>query len=403
MESRNMIFSLLFNPADAICVYFDVDPERCEKRALNRIGHPKLKGERRVKSAIDHFRKSMEPPQLSEGFKGIWTVKTFKDADTLIEKWSKKANGVASSSTSSSSSGAKTVRLPNFFKFPRTEHLFNTGSATDDDLVHFSNTESIDDLLSHFMSQFTTSSSSTTGIERKLTIEEKIDGANLGITAYRKKYELGWKLKVQNRSHYVNSKSHAQFGTLDRWIEQHREELLHLLVRAEKRGEEASESFGTIAVQNSDEEEISDFILFGEWCRATHSIHYDSLPDEFIAFDLFDCNRQRYVGRSDFHSMIEKTTINTVPVIFQQTDNQEDVDFMQSLRKKAGWFQLLEGKSKYRVDGGLEGVYLRVDERDNEEVRWWNRDRLKLVRSDFIAGNEHWSKGIFTKNIVIYN
>jgi hypothetical protein len=29
-------------------------------------------------------------------------------------------------------------------------------------------------------------------------------------------------------------------------------------------------------------------ILFGEWCRAQHSVFYSRLPDYFLAFDIWD-------------------------------------------------------------------------------------------------------------------
>lgn len=44
------------------------------------------------------------------------------------------------------------------------------------------------------------------------------------------------------------------------------------------------------------------------------------------------------------------------------------------------------------TDGLVEGVVIRVDEGE------WLKERAKLVRTDFIAGNEHWSKGIVTRN-----
>jgi hypothetical protein len=46
----------------------------------------------------------------------------------------------------------------------------------------------------------------------------------------------------------------------------------------------------------------------------------------------------------------------------------------------------LNTESKFRVDGGfVEGVYIRVDSQE------WNEVRCKLVRSDFVAGiTEHW-------------
>ena len=68
---------------------------------------------------------------------------------------------------------------------------------------------------------------------------------------------------MQNRSHTVNSATHAQFSNLDQWIDAHKAELCRIL-------------------------EPERHILFGEWMRAQHSVFYDKLPDLFLAFDIYD-------------------------------------------------------------------------------------------------------------------
>lgn len=73
-----------------------------------------------------------------------------------------------------------------------------------------------------------------------LVIQEKVDGANLGLSI-----DSDWKIRAQNRSHFVNSETHAQFGNLDAWLDSHRHELCAIL-------------------------EPGRHILFGEWCRAKH-------------------------------------------------------------------------------------------------------------------------------------
>jgi hypothetical protein len=39
------------------------------------------------------------------------------------------------------------------------------------------------------------------------------------------------------------------------------------------------------------------YILFGEWLAAQHSIAYDSLPDLFLAFDIYDKEAGRFLSR----------------------------------------------------------------------------------------------------------
>ena len=65
----------------------------------------------------------------------------------------------------------------------------------------------------------------------------------MGFSIDKKTYQI----KVQNRSKYINHKTHIQFQNLDQWVTNHSEDLYAVL-------------------------EDSDHILFGEWMYAKHSI-----------------------------------------------------------------------------------------------------------------------------------
>ena len=74
------------------------------------------------------------------------------------------------------------------------------------------------------------------------------------------------------RSHYVNSSTHPQFKGLDAWLERNRADVYQVL------GDEPGK-----------------YVLFGEWMFAKHSLEYSRLPDYFIAFDIYDCERKRFL------------------------------------------------------------------------------------------------------------
>ena len=59
---------------------------------------------------------------------------------------------------------------------------------------------------------------------RRLLLEEKLDGANLGLSLSK-----DFQVLCQNRSHYVNSQTHSQFKGLDEWIAQHQTALWEIL------------------------------------------------------------------------------------------------------------------------------------------------------------------------------
>ena len=139
---------------------------------------------------------------------------------------------------------------------------------------------------------------------------------------------------------------------LDKWLHKHSNELWCLL-------------------------ESDRYILYGEWMFARHSIHYASLPDYFIAFDMYDRLEEKFWSRSMLQSKLAETSIPIVPLIAHKSF--ESLDELKSL---------LEIKSQF-YEGRIEGVYLRVC--DNDDL--WTIDRGKIVRADFMCGSEFWSKG----------
>ena len=173
------------------------------------------------------------------------------------------------------------------FKFPRTKHLFNAGpggtGVSRDDLLMDKGEEAL------FYSE--TKSKSKGGCTRLVAIEEKVDGANLGISLDPQTLQF----KVQNRSHFINSKTHRQFSTIDSWL--------------------AENSEGLYQVLGS---EPGHYILFGEWLYAKHSIAYTCLPDYFLAFDLYDLKKGRFFSRRERNRRLEATGIHTVKLIAEQ-------------------------------------------------------------------------------------
>ncbi|KAG6841574.1 hypothetical protein C0991_009609 [Blastosporella zonata] len=219
----------------------------------------------------------------------------------------------------------------NIFKFPRTAHLIDLGAASSDDIVN----------------------DATTAIPTlgAVVITEKIDGANMGFSLSSDRS----KIIVQNRSHYVNSATHEQFKKLDIWVEHHRDDLFQVLDR--------------------DPYFAERYILFGEWMFATHSIPYTHLPDRFIAFDLYDRSTGAWLDRGSLSKIHSSTSISLVPVLYQGP-----------MPSEAELRNMVQLPSKF-WDGRVEGIYVKVE--NNSRVI----ARGKVVRSDFIAGNEHWSRG----------
>ncbi|KAI5064333.1 hypothetical protein GOP47_0021003 [Adiantum capillus-veneris] len=161
-----------------------------------------------------------------------------------------------------------------FVKFPRTGHLYDLGRATRDDLI-MNKAE-----LCTFLD--------TEDRNISIVVQEKIDGANMGITV-----DETLAFRVQNRSHYVNSRSHAQFKELDLWLQTHEADLWGVLTC-------------------NDTLQPGELVLFGEWVFAKHSIHYTKLPDFFLAFDLYDTRQDKFYSSSRLRDILKTTSLHVI-------------------------------------------------------------------------------------------
>ena len=175
------------------------------------------------------------------------------------------------------------------FKFPRTRHLFDAGGSgvSRDDLLMDAGEESLFYTAAHPGRRG--GGGGRGGQPKLVSLEEKVDGANLGISLGK-----DMQLMVQNRSHFVNSKSHAQFSTLDTWLGENSATLYELL-------------------------ESGDLVLFGEWLYAKHSIHYTRLPGYFVAFDLYDKSVGKFFSWRERNRRLEGTGIPVVRQISETT------------------------------------------------------------------------------------
>eukprot|EP00475_Leptophrys_vorax_P015288 TRINITY_DN21663_c1_g1_i1.p1 TRINITY_DN21663_c1_g1~~TRINITY_DN21663_c1_g1_i1.p1 ORF type:complete len:715 (+),score=194.43 TRINITY_DN21663_c1_g1_i1:622-2766(+) len=320
-----------------VVVYFDVPMEVCQQRVATRKDHPTIpqsKGKSKTDRIVESFAKQLEPPSKDEEFGEIHTLSTDEEMKALLIQW-----GCDSSQLESLGDG------DSYFKFPRTHHLLDAGGSG----------VSRDDLLLDSGEQKEYFGRAA----KKLTIQEKVDGANLGISI-TKDYEL----RCQNRSHFVNHESGSQWARLFDWLEMHKVDLYNIL-------------------------EPERHILFGEWCFAKHSIHYSHLPDYFLAFDIYDKKVGKFLSYSKVCEMLAPASfpVHTVPVIAQDV----------VIKSREEMLALLDTKSTLH-EGFVEGIYLRIEEGD------YLSKRCKLVRPDFIQNIEdHWMKQTMVKNSIKFD
>jgi hypothetical protein len=211
--------------------------------------------------------------------------------------------------------------------FPRTPHLFiPPGLDIRDDKVL--SREECDEMLRH-----------------PLVLEEKVDGANLGISI-----DGQGRLEYQNRNHRFSTGGKGQFEKLGEWAYR-RFDLLH--------------------------EHLSDrYVLFGEWCYARHSVHYDRLPDYFLGFDVYDRIGGFFLDTAERDRFFERVGVTGVRRVADGRFTRE------------GLMRLLQTERSGYADAPVEGFVVRRDEGGRLAAR------AKLVRPGFIQGiSTHWSKG----------
>ncbi|WP_074827048.1 RNA ligase family protein [Paracoccus sanguinis] len=215
--------------------------------------------------------------------------------------------------------------MSNFFRFPHTPHLAWLGSGGPRG----------DKVLSQYeMREF---------LANEVIVEEKIDGANLGIS-----YAQDNEILLQNRGSYLSPPYRGQFTRLTSWLGEH------------------AEGLGSVLSPET--------ILFGEWCAAKHSLLYDHLPDWFVLFDVYCRGKERFLSTVQRNAMARAAGISTVPEIAR---GRFTLGQLTNL--------LLNAQSEFR-NGTIEGLVIR-SESDELSVA-----RAKLVRPDFSqAIQEHWS------------
>ena len=305
-------------------------------RLKERKNHLTLGGGVSGGKIIMDMNKKLSQPSKLEGWDELIELKTEKELEEYKNKigLSLGTNKYFNNTNTNTNTNTEPIDLKKIIKFPRTKHIMNLGAMTRDDLL-------MDKLDIETM------------LKGEVTVEEKIDGANMGFRL------IDGQISAQNRSHYVCSESHTQFKKLDQWIHTHKFDLIKILSQG-------------------------NLIIYGEWLYSTHSITYTKLPDYFIMFDLYDIDNGTFYSRNYLERILSDTEIKLVPLIYK---GNVTLDKLKSL---------VQTKSAF-YDGLIEGVYVRSYDSKNTKLRY----RAKIVRTDFISGNEHWTKGKQTLNTII--
>jgi hypothetical protein len=199
-------------------------------------------------------------------------------------------------------------------------------------------------------------------VGRHVVVEEKVDGANMGIS-----FTPRGELLLQSRGHYLTGGSahEDQFDIVKAWAQTMRGTLWELLG--------------------------GRYVMYGESMVKKHSCFYDHLPHFFMEFDVFDRERRAFLSTELRRILFAGSPVVSVPVLWEGTLRSEG-DLLalhgRSLCKSPAWREAFEEEVRgqgldmaraWRLtdDSDLaEGLYVKCEGDDVEE-------RFKWIRASF--------------------
>jgi hypothetical protein len=244
--------------------------------------------------------------------------------------------------------------MDSIYKYPRTRHIEGSGIQTGDDDLQIAPWREL--------------------AGKELIIEEKIDGANCGIS-----FDPTGRLRLQSRGHYLaGGPRERQFELLKGWAARYTLDLWALLGRR--------------------------YVLYGECCYGKHSIFYTDLPHYLMEFDLYDIeddsflstDRRRVLLRDlPFVSSVRVLHEGSLPSLaalpaligpspFIAPDHRAQL----CAAALAAGIDPTQALSETDPSGLMEGLYIKV------EANGVVTERYKFVRAGFlqtvIDSGSHW-------------
>jgi atypical dual specificity phosphatase len=127
-------------------------------------------------------------------------------------------------------------------------------------------------------------------------------------------------------------------------------------------------------------------VIYGEWLFACHTVRYDTLPDKFIAYDVWIPSEKCFVDSRTARSALVESGFCVVHEL--HTSGTVDLAALKTLS-----LSLRDGPSAYSTQDSREGAYLKLSKQ--------NRllDRYKIVSKSFTPG-ARWDSRSITKNQV---
>lgn len=208
---------------------------------------------------------------------------------------------------------------------------------------------------------------------RHLVVEEKVDGANVGLG-----FDRAGDLHLQSRGHRLRGgRTERQFDLLKAWARAHAAALRAALGRR--------------------------YLLFGEWAFAKHTIFYDALPHYLLEFDVLDREADAWLSTPRRRDLLAGLPLAPVPVLTEGAFARlDDLTALvgPSRFKSPGWREALVGACAAQGQPHAR-VAAETDPTDAAEglyVKWEDDGRVlarfKWIRPGFlqavVRSGSHW-------------
>jgi hypothetical protein len=218
---------------------------------------------------------------------------------------------------------------------------------------------------------------------RRLVVEEKMDGANCGIS-----FDSAGNLLLQSRGHYLTGGGREKhFALFKQWAR------VHSAALHDRLGDR--------------------YVLYGEWLYAKHTVFYDALPHYFMEFDVLDTRSGEFLDTPSRAELLDGAPVTPVRVIHEgKLRSKKELlrllgpsafitsDHLVRLRDECERRGLDPDRVMGETDCGLdmEGLYIKIEEQRIVTGRY------KWVRAGFLAAvfaaQGHWLNRPIVPNLL---
>lgn len=175
-------------------------------------------------------------------------------------------------------------------------------------------------------------------------VQEKIDGANCGMAYLNGHPVVRNRTKILRKGQEMKNPSQAQFASSWNWMHQNKS------------------MFDVL-------DEHGPYSVYGEWMIQQHGMEYDALPEWFIAFDVYDWEKDHYIDPKKADNILRACGFSVIPtLLYGKLDSYETLE------------ELANGPSIFTLGAKREAIIVKVS--NGESIT----TKFKMVRQGFEQG-----------------